>query len=264
MIRSDLQRARSKSKAAFLIRQSLFAGLLACLPFFSLQAQAQAQKPKEETAKPAAAKPAAAKPAPAKTTPAKPSTAKPAPSKPAPTKPAPANPNAAKPTTTKPAAAAPAKPVPAKPEGSKPALLATFGDWGAYAAGTGAQKTCYVLSQPKERLPAGLNRDPAFAFISTRPGQAVRNEISITLGFDVKAGTTPSMEIVGGKSIVMTAKGGNLWIKNAAEEPAVLESLKKGAKLNVKATSLRNRQLTDVYILTGLAQALERVAKECP
>jgi hypothetical protein len=215
---------------------------LVCLPLTS----ALAQKAKEEPAKPAAAKATPAKATPAKATPAKPAASKP---------------TAAKPAATKPAAT---KPVPAKPEAVKPALLATFGEWGAYMAGAGAQKTCYVLAQPKERLPAGVNRDPAFAFISTRPGQAVRNEISITMGFDVKSGTNPSMDIVGGKSIGMTAKGSNLWIKNAAEEPAVLDSLKKGTKLNVKATSLRNRQLTDVYVLTGLAQALERLAKECP
>jgi hypothetical protein len=225
-----------------MVQRGLLVGLLVCLPLTS----ALAQKAKEEPAKPAAAKPAATKPAAAKATPAKPAASKPA---------------ASKPTTAKPAAT---KPVPAKPEAVKPALLATFGEWGAYMAGAGAQKTCYVLAQPKERLPAGVNRDPAFAFISTRPGQAVRNEISITMGFDVKSGTNPSMDIVGGKSIGMTAKGSNLWIKNAAEEPAVLESLKKGTKLNVKATSLRNRQLTDVYVLTGLAQALERLAKECP
>jgi len=225
-----------------MVQRGLLVGLLVCLPLTS----ALAQKAKEEPAKPAAAKPAATKPAAAKATPAKPAASKPA---------------ASKPTTAKPAAT---KPVPAKPEAVKPALLATFGEWGAYMAGAGAQKTCYVLAQPKERLPAGVNRDPAFAFISTRPGQAVRNEISITMGFDVKSGTNPSMDIVGGKSIGMTAKGSNLWIKNAAEEPAVLESLKKGTKLNVKATSLRNRQLTDVYMLTGLAQALERLAKECP
>jgi len=242
MIRSDLQRARSQFHLPIMVQRGLLVGLLVCLPLTS----ALAQKAKEEPAKPAAAKPAATKPAAAKATPAKPAASKPA---------------ASKPTTAKPAAT---KPVPAKPEAVKPALLATFGEWGAYMAGAGAQKTCYVLAQPKERLPAGVNRDPAFAFISTRPGQAVRNEISITMGFDVKSGTNPSMDIVGGKSIGMTAKGSNLWIKNAAEEPAVLESLKKGTKLNVKATSLRNRQLTDVYVLTGLAQALERLAKECP
>ena len=247
MIRSDLQRARSQFHLLIMVQRGLLVGLLVCLPLTS----ALAQKAKEEPAKPAAAKAT-----PAKATPAKPAASKPTAAKPAATKPA-----ATKPAATKPAAT---KPVPAKPEAVKPALLATFGEWGAYMAGAGAQKTCYVLAQPKERLPAGVNRDPAFAFISTRPGQAVRNEISITMGFDVKSGTNPSMDIVGGKSIGMTAKGSNLWIKNAAEEPAVLDSLKKGTKLNVKATSLRNRQLTDVYVLTGLAQALERLAKECP
>src|SRR5665213_3089696 len=59
---------------------------------------------------------------------------------------------------------------------AKPVQVATFGDWGAFLAEAGKDKTCYALAQPKERDPASLKRDPAYVFIPTRPGENIRNE----------------------------------------------------------------------------------------
>ena len=62
----------------------------------------------------------------------------------------------------------------------------------------------------------------------------------------------------------LVAKGTNAWIKNQAEEPQFVDTLKKGSKLIVKAPSLKGHITTDSYSLAGLSQALERVEKECP
>lgn len=155
----------------------------------------------------------------------------------------------------KPAAAAPQDP-------GKPALVQSYGDWGAYAAKGAKARTCYALASPKERLPAALKRDPAFIFVSQRPAEGVRNEISFIMGFDVKPGSAPKAEI-GNASFDLVAKGGNLWIKNAADEARALDAMRKGARIVVKAQSLRGNLTTDSYSLSGLSQALERVQKEC-
>ena len=51
----------------------------------------------------------------------------------------------------------------------------------------------------------------------------------------------------------MLPKGGNLWVKNAAKEGALITEMRKGAKLVVKAASLRGHQSIDTYSLTGFA-----------
>ena len=84
-----------------------------------------------------------------------------------------------------------AKPAPksgAKDEASKPALVATFGDWNVFVGEVGKGRICYTLAQPKSREPASLKRDPGYAFISDRPAEGVRNEVSFIMGFDVAAG----------------------------------------------------------------------------
>jgi hypothetical protein len=68
---------------------------------------------------------------------------------------------------------------------------------------------------------------------------------------------------IGNVSFELVAKGPNLWIKNAAEEARALDAMRKGARIVVKAMSLRGNLTTDSYSLSGLTQALERVQKEC-
>ena len=143
----------------------------------------------------------------------------------------------------------------------KPVLLDTFHDWGAYKA-QGKEKTCYALASPKERAPSTLKRDQAYVFISSRPSENVRNEVSIIMGFPLKDNGETKAEI-GSASYELIGKGTNAWIKNAAKEPQLVEDLKRGAKLTIKAASSKGGQSTDSYSLAGLSQALERVQKEC-
>jgi hypothetical protein len=145
----------------------------------------------------------------------------------------------------------------------KPVQVGSYGDWGAFLAESGKDKTCYALATPKERAPATLKRDPAYLFISNRPAEKVRNEVSIIMGFAMKDGAEARADI-GGSNFDLVAKGSNAWIKNPAEESRFVEELKKGSKLIVKAASLKGKVTTDSYSLSGISQALERVQKDCP
>lgn len=145
---------------------------------------------------------------------------------------------------------------------TKPVEIATYGDWGAFLAGAGKGKTCYALAQPKDRAPANLHRDPAYIFISSRPGENIRDEVSIIMGFPMKDGGDAQAE-VGDASFELVSKGSNAWVKNPAKEGELIDAMKKGAKLTVKAASARGNMTTDSYSLHGLSQALERVEKEC-
>jgi Invasion associated locus B (IalB) protein len=164
----------------------------------------------------------------------------------------------------------------AKPADGKPNQVASFGDWGVYQAQGAKGRVCYTLAQPKERIPSELKRDPAYAFISDRPGEGVRNEISFIMGFEVagagadapSAGTKAAMKeavaTVGDQNFELLAKTANLWVKNAAKESQLIDEMKKGAKLQVKAASKKGNVTTDSYSLAGFSQALDRVQKDCP
>lgn len=140
--------------------------------------------------------------------------------------------------------------------------LGSFGDWGAYTGGPPSGKVCFVLSQPKERLPKGLNRDPAYIFISFRPQQGVKNEIAVTTGYGLKPGSE-TVATLGKTKFSMVAKDMNAFLRNAAEETQFVELAKRTPNLTIKGSSLRGNETTDKYSLSGFAQSLDRAIKEC-
>ena len=178
-------------------------------------------------------------------------------------------PPAATPQPQKPAAA-PAKPAataaaPAAAAGdAQPALLGQYGDWGAYTASPGGNKVCFALAKPKttKTEPEGRKRDQSYVFVSTRPAEKVKNEVSVIIGYPFKTSSDATAE-VGTAKFAMYTKDDGAWIKNAGEEARMVDAMRKGADLTVKGTSGRGTQSTDQYSLKGLAQALDKIEQEC-
>ena len=174
-------------------------------------------------------------------------------------KPAPA----AKPTAPKP----PAKPEPAATAaagGAEPTLIGQYGTWGAYTATPNGRKVCFALAKPSSSKtnPPNRPRDPAYAFVSSRPAEKVVNEVSIMIGYALKPGSESSLE-VGGSSFAMYTQGDGLWIKNAAEEEQMVAAMRKSAEVTVKGVSAKGTETTDVFSLKGLSQALDKLAQDC-
>ena len=180
-----------------------------------------------------------------------------------PAKPAAAPAPAAKPTTAKPASPAPAAAA-AAAGGAEPTLIGQFGTWGAYTATPAGRKVCFALAKPSSSKtnPPNRPRDPAYAFVSTRPAEKVVNEVSIMIGYALKPGSESSLE-VGGSSFAMYTQGDGLWIKNAAEEEQMVSAMRKSAEVTVKGVSAKGTETIDVFSLKGLSQALDRLAQDC-
>jgi hypothetical protein len=176
--------------------------------------------------------------------------------------------DAAKPAApAKPAAVKPAKPDPAVTAaagGAEPTLLGQFGTWGAYSAMPNGKKVCFALAKPSSSRtnPPNRPRDPAYAFVSSRPAEKVVNEVSIMIGYALKPGSESALE-VGGASYAMYTQGDGLWIKNAAEEERMVDAMRKSADATVKGMSAKGTETTDTFSLKGLSQALDRLAQDC-
>ena len=171
--------------------------------------------------------------------------------------------NAAKPAAAKPAAAA-ATAAAAAAGGAEPTLIGQFGTWGAYTATPNGKKVCFALAKPSSSKtnPPNRPRDPAYAFISTRPAEKVTNEVSIMIGYALKPGSESTLE-VGGGTYAMYTQGDGLWIKNAAEEERMVEAMRKAADVVVKGVSAKGTETTDTFSMKGLSQALDRLAQDC-
>jgi hypothetical protein len=158
----------------------------------------------------------------------------------------------------------PAAPHAAVAGGAEPTLIGQFGTWGAYSAAPNGKKVCFALAKPSSSKtnPPNRPRDPAYAFVSTRPAEKVNNEVSVMIGYALKPGSESSVE-VGGAAFAMYSQGDGLWIKNAAEEERMVEAMRKSADLVVKGVSSKGTETTDSFSLKGLAQALDKIAQDC-
>jgi hypothetical protein len=172
--------------------------------------------------------------------------------------------DAAKPAAAAKSAAKPEPAATAAAGGAEPTLIGQFGTWGAYTATPNGRKVCFALAKPSSSKtnPPNRPRDPAYAFVSTRPAEKVTNEVSIMIGYALKPGSESSLEVAGA-SYAMYTQGDGLWIKNAAEEERMVDAMRKAADVTVKGVSAKGTETIDTFSLKGLSQALDKLAQDC-
>ena len=148
--------------------------------------------------------------------------------------------------------------------GAEPTLIGQFGTWGAYSATPNGKHVCFALAKPSSSKtnPPNRPRDPAYAFVSSRPAEKVVNEVSIMIGYALKPGSESTLE-VGGASFAMYTQGDGLWIKNAAEEEQMVQAMRRSADAVIKGVSAKGTETTDTFSLKGLSQALDKIAQDC-
>ncbi len=148
--------------------------------------------------------------------------------------------------------------------GNQPILLGQFGDWAAYELAPGGKKTCFALSQPVSAVtePPGRSRDSSYVFVSTRPAEKTKNEVSVVVGYPQKSGQE-AMAVIGSARYVLYTQNNGAWVKDLAEQPQLVEAMRKGANLIITSESSHGTKTTDIYSLKGISQALDKVAEAC-
>lgn len=146
----------------------------------------------------------------------------------------------------------------------QPTVLGQYGDWGAYTGMNGGRKVCFALGKPasSQTNPPNRPRDPVHLFVSTRPAENVRNEISIIIGYPFKSNFEATADIGGAKFAMQTQNDG-AWLKNVADDARMLDSMRRGSDLVIKGMSAKGTETTDRFSLKGLAQAIDRANQEC-
>jgi hypothetical protein len=150
-----------------------------------------------------------------------------------------------------------------------PKLLGKYDDWAAYTYGSGKDRICYVLSEPKSSLPKGAARGDVYFMVTHRPARKIRNEISMRIGYPFSATSKPFAKI-DSKTFQMfsgVAEGGEhqnwAWLDNAKDEDKMVQALRAGSSMVIKGTSSRNTLTTDTYSLKGSSNALTKIDQTC-
>jgi hypothetical protein len=172
----------------------------------------------------------------------------------------------------KPPAAAPAVPgavpgTPAAPPKPKPLVLAKLlekhAEWTSYVQETKGAKVCFAATPPKEMLPVAVKRTNVFFYLTTWQKDGVRNEASISVGYQVKP-NTPVRVVVDGAEFTFFARADKAYIQDPNAERKLLQAMAGGQTMSVLATSVKGTQTTDKYSLAGLDAAVKKIGEVCP
>lgn len=138
-----------------------------------------------------------------------------------------------------------------------------FGDWLVHQNSGEGPKTCFAASQPKAKEPAGANRSKIVLYISAWPKEGVKSEVSIKLGYPIKPDSAVTAT-VGSEEFKLFPDQDRAYVADSTDELKLVEAMKKGSTIVIKATSTRGTETTDTYSLMGLGKALDAVATACP
>ena len=84
--------------------------------------------------------------------------------------------------------------------------IGKFKDWESFVLSQDGIKICFAQSIPIVRAPKKLKRDPSRLFISFRPTENIKNEVSVTNGYEFKL-KAPVAAKSGKKSYDLFSKG---------------------------------------------------------
>ena len=137
-----------------------------------------------------------------------------------------------------------------------------FKDWESFVLSQDGNKTCFAQSIPVVRAPKKLKRDPSRLFISFRPAENIKNEVSVTNGYDFKL-KAPVTAKSGKKSYDLFSKGQFAWVVDNKDEQKLIVTMKKASRLMIIGNSQKGNQTTDHYSMMGFTKAYNSAKKSC-
>ena len=137
-----------------------------------------------------------------------------------------------------------------------------FKDWESFVLTQDGNKICFAQSIPVLRAPKKLKRDPSRLFVSFRPAENIKNEISVTSGYEFKL-KAPVKAKSGKKSYVLFSKGRFAWVVDSDDEAKLISTMKKASRLMIIGNTDKGDQSTDHYSMMGFTKAYNAAKKSC-
>ena len=137
-----------------------------------------------------------------------------------------------------------------------------FKDWESFVLSQDGNKTCFAQSIPVVRAPKKIKRDPSRLFVSFRPAENIKNEFSVTNGYEFKL-KAPVTAKSGKKSYDLSSKGRFAWIIDNEDEVKLIVTMKKASRLMIIGNTNKGDQTTDHYSMMGFTKAYNTAKKSC-
>ena len=140
--------------------------------------------------------------------------------------------------------------------------IGKFKDWESFVLLQDGNKICFAQSIPVVRAPKKLKREPSRLFVSFRPSENIKNEVSVTNGYEFKL-KAPVTAKSGKKSYDLFSKGRFAWVVDNDDESKLIVTMKKASRLMIIGNTNKGDQTTDHYSMMGFTKAYNSAKKNC-
>ena len=140
--------------------------------------------------------------------------------------------------------------------------IGKFKDWESFVLSQNGNKVCFAQSIPVVRAPKKLKREPSRLFVSFRPAENIKNEVSVTNGYEFKM-KSPVTAKSGKKKYDLFSKGKFAWVVDNDDEKKLIVTMKKASRLMIIGNTDKGDQTTDHYSMMGFTKAYNIAKKSC-
>ena len=142
-----------------------------------------------------------------------------------------------------------------------PRSTGKYKNWESFVAETDKGKICFAQTVPTKRAPAAVKRDKSKLFVTFRPSEEIKDEVSLTSGHDYKTSSVSASS--GKRRYSFFSQKEFAWLLDDQEEKKFIQLMKKATDIIVKARTTKGAETTDHYSMMGFTKAYNTAKKTC-
>ena len=142
-----------------------------------------------------------------------------------------------------------------------PRSTGKYKNWESFVAETDKGKICFAQTVPTKRAPAAVKRNKSKLFVTFRPTEDIKDEVSLTSGHDYKTSTVIARS--GKRKYSFFSQKDFAWLLDDQEEKKFIQLMKKATDIIVKARTTKGAETTDHYSMMGFTKAYNTAKKTC-
>ena len=142
-----------------------------------------------------------------------------------------------------------------------PRSTGKYKNWESFTVEGDKGRICFAQSVPTKRAPAAIKREKSKIFVTFRPLENIKDEISLTSGHDYKSSTVTASS--GKRRYSFFSQKDFAWLLDDQEEQKFIKLMKKATDVIVKARTTNGAETTDHYSMMGFTKAYNTAKKTC-
>ena len=142
-----------------------------------------------------------------------------------------------------------------------PRSTGKYKNWESFVAETDKGKICFAQTVPTKRAPAAVKRNKSKIFVTFRPSEEIKDEVSLTSGHDYKTSSVTASS--GKRKYSFFSQKDFAWLLDDKEEKKFILLMKKATDIIVKARTTNGAETTDHYSMMGFTKAYNTAKKTC-